>query len=284
MIPYRFGGGTAALTGAASGIGKALAMDLASRGSHLALIDRDCPGLDHVTTDLRRRYPRLHVSAHPFDLSRTDALPGLADTVLSEHRRVTLLINNAGVALGGEFDELSLEDFEWVQSINFRAVVALCRAFLPALKAELYPHIVNVSSVYGLACPVGQSAYSASKYAVRGFSEVLRHELAPRGIGVTVVHPGGVRTNIANNARVGSGVRGTAQQAEAQRQAMNRALRLDPARAAQIILRAVERRAPRVLVGPDAQMLDLLVRMLPGTYWRVLGRMLPSRRQEVGGA
>jgi short-subunit dehydrogenase len=284
MMPYRFGGGTAALTGAASGIGKALAMDLASRGSHLALIDRDGPGLDHVATDLRRRYPRLHVSTHTFDLSRTDALPGLADTVLSEHRRVTLLINNAGVALGGEFDELSLEDFEWVQSINFRAVVALCKAFLPALKAELYPHIVNVSSVYGLAGPVGQSAYSASKYAVRGFSEVLRHELAPRGIGVTVVHPGGVRTNIANNARVGSGVRGTAQQAEAQRQAMNRALRLDPARAAQTILRAVERRAPRVLVGPDAQMLDLLVRMLPGTYWRVLGRMLPSRRQEVGGA
>ena len=284
MIPYRFGGGTAVLTGAASGIGKALAMDLASRGSHLALIDRDGPGLDSVAADLRRRYPRLHVTTHAFDLSRTDGLPGLADAVLREHRRVTLLINNAGVALGGEFEELSLEDFEWVQSINFRAVVALCKAFLPALKAELYPHIVNVSSVYGLAGPVGQSAYSASKYAVRGFSEVLRHELAPRGIGVTVVHPGGVRTNIANNARVGSGVDATAQQAEAQRQAMNKALRLDPARAAQIILRAVENRAPRVLVGSDAQIEHLRVRMLPGTYWGVLSRLLPSRRQGAGGA
>ncbi|MGY2893796.1 SDR family NAD(P)-dependent oxidoreductase [Deinococcus sp. UYEF24] len=276
MIPYSFPGGTAVLTGAASGIGAALAAELAARGSHLALIDQNGPGLERVAGDLRRRYPQLRISTRPFDLSRTAQIPELADAVLREHRRVTLLINNAGVALGGEFSELSLEDFEWVQSVNFRAVVAMCKAFIPALRSELYPHIANVSSIYGIAALPGQSAYSASKFAVRGFSEVLRHELAPQGIGVSVVHPGGVRTNIANNARVGSGVRADPQEAEAQREAMNRLLRLEPSKAAQIILRGIERRAPRVLVGDDARVVDVLVRSLPGSYWTVLNRLRPA--------
>lgn len=277
MIPYAFAGGVAALTGAASGIGEALARELAVRGSHLALIDCDREGLERVAGELRARHPHLRVSAHVLDLGDTARIPALADAVLRAHRRVTLLFNNAGVALGGEFDEIALEEFEWVQAVNFRAVVALCKAFLPALRSELHPHIVNVSSVYGIAAPVGQSAYSASKFAVRGFSEALRHELAPRGVGVTVVHPGGVRTEIANRARVGSGVRATAREAEAHRQAMNRVLRQGPARAARIILRAVERRSPRVLVGSDAVMIDLLVRTLPGGYWRLLRRLLPGR-------
>ena len=279
MNPYIFTGGTTVLTGAASGIGLALATELARRGSHLALIDRDGAGLDRLAAELRGQYPHLRVTTHPADLGQTGAIPDLAEDVLGQHRRVTLLINNAGVALGGTFDELSLEEFEWVQGVNFRAVVAMCKAFLPALKAELQPHIVNVSSLYGLAAPEGQSAYAASKFAVRGFSESLRHELAPRGIGVTVVHPGGVRTNIANSARVASGVQASAQEAQAQREAMNRVLRLAPAEAARIILAAVERRSPRVLVGTDAKAIDLLVRLLPGTYWNVLLRLLPGRRQ-----
>ncbi len=277
MIPYAFTTGVAVLTGAASGIGRALATRLARQGSHLALIDRDEDGLEQLANALRRTSPHLHITIHPFDLTHTDRIPDLADDVLREHRRVTLLVNNAGVALGGTFDEVTLDEFEWVQTINFRAAVTLCKAFLPALKAELHPHIVNVSSLYGIAAPVGQSAYSASKFALRGFTEALRHELAPHGIGVTVVHPGGVRTNIANNARVGSGVQADAREVEAQRQAMNRVLRLDPAEAARIILNAVERRCPRVLVGTDAKILDLLVRTLPGTYWTVLSRLLPSR-------
>ncbi|MDB5045024.1 MAG: Acetoin dehydrogenase [Deinococcus sp.] len=267
MISYSFPGGTAVLTGAASGIGEALAAELAARGSHLALIDRDEPGLQRAGDTLRHRYPDLTITLHPFDLQQTAQIPALAQAVQHRHRRVTLLINNAGVALGGTFEEVSLEDFEWVQSINFRAVVAMTKAFLPALKTELNPHIVNVSSLYGLAAPVGQSAYSASKFAVRGFSEVLRHELAPQGIGVTVVHPGGVRTNIARSARIGSGVQATPAELQAQQQAMNRVLRLDPAQAARIILSGVEKRAPRVLVGTDAQVIDLIVRALPGTYW-----------------
>jgi len=281
MMPYTFAGGTAVLTGAASGIGLALAGELARRGSHLALIDHNTEGLERLAADLRRQHARLHITTHAFDLGRTGAIPELAEDVFRQHRRITLLINNAGVALGGRFDEVSLEEFEWVQSVNFRAVVAMCKAFLPALRAELHPHIVNVSSVYGLAAPEGQSAYCASKFAVRGFSEVLRHELAPQGIGVTVVHPGGVRTNIANSARVGHGVRASAQEAEAQRQAMNRVLRLDPARAALIILTAVERRSPRVLVGGDAKFIDLLVRVRPATYWTVLRELTQGRRRSA---
>ncbi|PYE48658.1 SDR family NAD(P)-dependent oxidoreductase [Deinococcus yavapaiensis] len=282
MIPYSFTGGIAVLTGAASGIGRALATELARQGSHLALIDRDQDGLERVAGELRRQYPRLHVTTHPFDLAETEQIPALADAVLREHRRVTLLINNAGVALGGTFDELTLEEFEWVQSINFRAVVALCKAFLPALKAELHPHVVNVSSLYGIAAPPGQSAYVASKFAVRGFSEVLRHELAPGGIGVTVVHPGGVRTNIANSARVSSGVNATPQEIAAQTRAMNRVLRLDPAKAADMILNAVRKRSPRVLVGNDAKAIDMLVRTLPATYWTALRRLLPVRGKVNG--
>lgn len=258
MNPYVFPGGVAILTGAASGIGLALATELARRGSHLALIDQNREGLERVAGELRRQRLDLQVTTHAFDLGRTDAIPELTEDVLRQHRRITLVINNAGVALGGTFDEISLEEFEWVQSINFRAVVAMCKAFLPTLRAELSPHIVNVSSLYGIAAPPRQSAYAASKFAVRGFTEVLRHELAPHGIGVTVVHPGGVRTNIANSARVGSGVRLTALEAAAQRESLNRLLRLDPAEAARLILLGVERRSPRVLVGATRKPLTFL--------------------------
>ncbi|THF70156.1 SDR family NAD(P)-dependent oxidoreductase [Deinococcus sp. Arct2-2] len=275
LPPYTFRGGVAVLTGAASGIGRALALQLAGQGSHLALIDQDEAGLITLASDLEQVHPQLRVTAHPFDLSHTAEIPQLADDVLRAHRRVTLLINNAGVALGGTFEQITLEQFEWVQSINFRAPVALVKAFLPALSAELHPQIVNVSSLYGLLGPVGQSAYAASKFAIRGFSEVLRHELASRGIGVTVVHPGGVRTNIANNARTAPGT--SEAEAEAGKRAMNRVLSLDPEVAAAIILRAAERRTPRVLVGTDAKVLDVLARLLPGTYWGMVGSLMARR-------
>lgn len=272
MRPYTFAGGTAVLTGAASGIGRALASGLASRGSHLALIDRDEEGLRTLVARLRPEYRDRRITVHPFDLSRTAEIPGLADAVLREHPRVTLLINNAGVALGGAFTQVSAEEFDWVMDINFRAVVALTRAFLPALRSELDSHLVNVSSLFGLIGPAGQSAYSSSKFAVRGLTEVLRHELPPLGVGVTAVHPGGVRTNIARNARLGSGV--SASEAQAGQREFERLLRLDPARAAEIILRGVERRQPRVLVGDDARALDLLARLLPDSYGPVMGALL----------
>ncbi|MDB5045674.1 MAG: Short-chain dehydrogenase/reductase [Deinococcus sp.] len=192
--PYIVDNGGAVVTGAASGTGETLSMALAARRSHLALIDRAAGGLLRAAENLRTHHPALQVSSHPFDLSRTAQIPALEQEVLGAHGRVSLLINNAGIALGGTFEQ--------VQSVNFRAVVAMCRAFLPPFRSSLGSQIVNISSLYGSVGPSKQRAYSASKFAVRDFSEVLRHELAPSGIGVTVVHPGGVRTNSSNNAAV----------------------------------------------------------------------------------
>lgn len=272
LAPYVFGQGAAVVTGAAGGIGSALARQLAHRGSALALIDRDRAELEALAAELRG--PR--VSVHPFDLTRTGAIPALAGDVLRAHPRVSLLVNNAGLALGGTFEQVSAAQFDEVMAVNFGAVVALTRALLPALRSEVGAHIVNVSSLYGLIGPAGQSAYAASKFAVRGFSEVLRHELAPQGVGVSVVHPGGVRTGIARNARIGQGV--SPDEVAAAQRDFERLLRLDPAEAARLILRGVETRAARVIVGSDARVLDLLARLLPGTYWPVVQGLMRMRR------
>nr|WP_184027493.1 SDR family NAD(P)-dependent oxidoreductase [Deinococcus budaensis] len=276
MAPYLFGQGAAVLTGAAGGIGSELARQLAAKGSPVALIDRDQAGLEALAAELRGRHPARRVSVHPFDLTRSGEIPALAGDVLRAHPRVSLLVNNAGLALGGTFEQVSAEQFGEVMAVNFGATVALTRSLLPALRSELGAHIVNVSSLFGLIGPAGQSAYAASKFAVRGFSEVLRHELAPQGIGLSVVHPGGVRTGIARNARIGQGV--PAGEVAAAQRDFERLLRLDPAEAARLILRGVETRAPRVIVGPDARVLDLLARLLPGTYWPVVQTLMRVQR------
>src|SRR4051794_25526161 len=206
MQPYAFAGGTAAVTGAASGIGEALAHTLAARGSDLVLLDRDAERLEGVAGAVRSRPPRRKVSSLVVDLADDEATQAIGARLAAEHPEITLLVNNAGVALGGRFDQVTLDEFDWVLAINFRAVVRLTHALLPRLKAHPGAHVVNVSSVFGIVAPPGQAAYAASKFAVRGFSEALRHELAENGIGVTVVHPGGIRTRIAETARVGSGV------------------------------------------------------------------------------
>lgn len=275
LPPYIFGPG-AVVSGAAGGIGSALARQLAAKGSALALIDRDAAGLEALAAELREHYPARRISVHPFDLARSGEIPALTGEVLRAHPRVSLLINNAGVALGGTFEQVGAQQFDEVMAVNFGATVALTRAFLPALRSELGAQIVNVSSLFGLIGPPGQSAYAASKFAVRGFSEVLRHELAPQGIGVTVVHPGGVRTGIARNARVGLGV--LPDEVAAAQHEFERLLRLDPAEAARLILRSVEARAPRVIVGSDARVLDLLARLLPGRYWPVVQTLMRVQR------
>ncbi|MDI5943774.1 SDR family oxidoreductase, partial [Micromonospora sp. DH15] len=168
------------------------------------------------------------------------------------------LVNNDGVELGGRFDQVTLDEFGWVVDVNFRAVVQLTHALLPALKAEPGAHLVNVSSLFGLIAPAGQAAYAASKFAVRGFTEALRQELAGDGIGVTCVHPGGIRTRIAADARVGSGV--PVEEYEAARRRFERLLSIDPATAAEAILRGVQRRRGRVLIGWSARLPDLLAR------------------------
>jgi short-subunit dehydrogenase len=270
MRPYAFAGGAAVVTGAASGIGEALATQLAARGSNLVLVDRDADRLCAVADTLRTAHPGLAVDTYVVDLSDDEATDRFATTLAVEHPETTLLVNNAGVALGGRFDQVTLEEFDWVLAVNFRAVVRLTHAMLPALKAHPGSHLVNVSSVFGIFAPAGQAAYSASKFAVRGFTEAVRHELAENGIGVTVVHPGGIRTRIAVSARTGSGV--SIEEYERGRRQFATLLRMDPAVAAGRIMAAIENRRPRLLIGWSAKVPDVLVRLMPGSYWTLVAR------------
>jgi short-subunit dehydrogenase len=185
-----------------------------------------------------------------------------------------MLINNAGVAMGGLFEDLTAEEFDWVMRVNFHAPVALTRLLLPSLRQSPGSHIVNVSSLYGLIAPPGQSAYAASKYALRGFSDALRHELAGEQVGVTTVHPGGVRTRIAETARVAANV--PDDQARAGKEAINKLLTYPPDQAAARILNGIEKRRPRVLIAWTAVVPDLLARVFPASYWQVMNRLSPS--------
>lgn len=266
MRPYTFAGGTAVVTGAASGIGAALAAGLAERGSHLVLLDRDAEGLARVAEDIGRTCP-VRIATYVVDLADADATRRIGATLAAAHPDTTLLVNNAGVALAGTFDQVSAEQFDAVLAVNLHAVVTLTRALLPVLVTHPGAHLVALSSVFGIVGPPGQTAYCTSKFAVRGFTESLRGELTPAGVGVTCVHPGGVRTGIARNAMLGEGV---PPDTAAHLAEFEKVLTLDPADAATAILRAVERRKPRALVGRDALVLDTLARLLPVTHRRLL--------------
>ena len=275
MNRYQFAGGTAVVTGAASGIGAALAQGLADRGSHLVLVDRDTDRLRDVAESLRAGHPQRRVAEVVVDLADGEATDAVGARLAAEHPETTLLVNNAGVALGGNFDQLTLAEFGWLVDINFRAVVTLTHHLLPVLRSRPGGHLVNVSSVFGLIAPAGQSAYAASKFAVRGFTESLRHELAGE-LGVTCVHPGGIATRIAATARMGSGVDVAA--GDSGRAEISRLLTIAPATAAEVILRGVERRRPRVLIGATARVPDLLARVAPASYGRLLGLMSAGGR------
>lgn len=256
----------AVLTGAGSGIGRALALALAERGCHLALADVNAQALGETAAQARKL--GIQVSEHPLDVADRAAVAALPQAVMAEHGKVDLLINNAGVALGGNFDQVKTEDFDWLMAINFDGVVCMTRAFLPLLKQRPASRIVNVSSLFGFITPAGQTAYCASKFAVRGFSNALRLELQSGPVGVTVVHPGGVATAIATSARPPGGV-DDAEHARKLKQA-EKLLRMPPPKAAQIILRGIERDKPRVVVGNDARILSWLERIMPVNYWRLL--------------
>jgi len=258
---------TAVITGAASGIGRAIALSLAQRGCHLALADRDEAGMAE-TAELAPRGVR--VSQHRLDVGDAAAVAALPAAIEALHPKVDLLVNNAGVAIGGTFEQVAPEDFDWLFAINFHGVVRMTRAFLPLLKASDDARLVNISSLFGLIAPPGQTAYVASKFAVRGFSESLRHELAATPVGVTVVHPGGVATAIARNARVPASI--PPDEARRQAKGFEAFLKMPPAQAGEIIVKGVERRRPRVIVGNDAKMAALIERIAPVGYWSFLGR------------
>jgi NAD(P)-dependent dehydrogenase (short-subunit alcohol dehydrogenase family) len=264
-------GRVAVITGAASGIGRGIAVAAAKRGCNLALADLNLQGLAE-TADMA---PGVRISTHRLDVSDRGAVAAFPQAVLAEHGRADILVNNAGVAIGGTFEQVSEQDFDWLMSINFQGVVRMTRAFLPHLRSRDAARIVNISSVFGLVAPPGQTAYSASKFAVRGFSEALRKELEMEksSVGVTVVHPGGVRTAIANSARPPA-LASADQLAEMSRNKdrFQKFLRMPPEQAGEIIVSGVEKERPRVIVGNDAKFMALVERLAPVAYWKILGR------------
>jgi short-subunit dehydrogenase len=267
-------GSAAAVTGAASGIGRALALELAARGCDLALADRDEAGLQSVAAEIAKAHPRK-VSTHRVDVGEPGQIAEFAAAASVAHPGLNIVINNAGVALLGQFNEIEQAQMDWLFNINFWGTVHGTRAFLPILAKQREAHIVNLSSIFGIIAPPGQTAYCAAKFAVRGFSESLRHELAMANspVRLSVVHPGGVATSIVRNSRTGSGVTDNARRAQSIDR-FDAVAKTTPTAAAQRIILGIEKNQPRILIGNDAWFMDLLQRFRPATYWAPLAKRL----------
>lgn len=265
-----FEGKVAAITGAGSGIGRALALALAKSKADLALSDINGKTAEE-TAELARGLGARATTAS-LDVANRAAVHAWADQVVADHGRVNLVFNNAGVALGSTLEGVTYEDFEWLMNVNFWGVVYGTKAFLPHLRTSGDGHVVNVSSVFGLASAPGNGTYNASKFAVRGFTEALRQELELTGacVSATCVHPGGIKTNIARSSRMSADMEQLlGQDADAARARFEKRFITTPEDAARTILRAVRRNQRRVLVGPDAKVLDLVVRLFPSGYQRL---------------
>ncbi|MES2088547.1 MAG: SDR family NAD(P)-dependent oxidoreductase [Pseudomonadota bacterium] len=258
----------AAITGAASGMGRTLALNLAGQGCHLALSDVNEKGLAETAAMAAKL--GVKVTTQKLDVSNREAMDAWAAQVVQDHGRVNLIFNNAGVALGAFIESVTPAEFEWIMGINFWGVVWGTQAFLPYLKQSGDGHIINTSSLFGLLALPTQGTYNASKFAVRGFTEALRQELdlAKCGVSATCVHPGGISTNIAKDARMNAHMTAqTGGDADAARARFDKLLQTTTAEsAARQILRAVECNKRRVLVGPDAKFLDVVVRLFGSWY------------------
>jgi short-subunit dehydrogenase len=271
-------GAAVAITGAASGIGRALAIELAARGADLALADRDEAGLQAVAAEIAKATDKTvpgKVSLHRVDVASPDEIATFAREAIAAHPQLNIVINTAGVALLGQFHEIDQAQIEWLFNINFWGVVHSTRAFLPHLASRPAAHIVNLSSIFGIVAPPGQTAYAAAKFAVRGFSESLRHELhlAESPVRLSVVHPGGIKTNIVRNSRAGSGVTDNERRVQSIER-FDAIAQTSPKDAALRIIKGIEKNEPRILIGGDARFMDFLQRLLPGTYWNVMAKRL----------
>lgn len=262
----------AAITGAASGIGRALSLDLAGQGCHLALADVDESGL--AETAALARQQGVKVTTCRLDVAQREAVYAWADAVVADHGKVNLVINNAGVSLTVGLDAVQQADFEWLMGINFWGVVYGSQAFLPHLKQSGDGHIVNISSLFGLMAVPSQGTYNAAKFAVRGYTEALRMELdlLACGVSATCVHPGGVATNIAKSGRIDPSIeQATGVSTERHRKRADKMVQTtSPAAASKEILHGVQRNARRVLVGKDAKLLDKVIRLLGASYQAVV--------------
>lgn len=271
----------AAITGAGSGIGRALAQALAQRGCHLALCDRDAAALAETARLVAPSGVRC--SLDTVDVAQRDAVFAWAGRAQQAHGQVNLVVNNAGVALTAAIERTSIADFEWLMGINFWGVVHGTQAFLPLLKASGDGHVVNLSSVFGLIAMPTQAAYNAAKFAVRGFTEALRIELELEGapVGATCVHPGGIRTHIVDAGRIddASARALLGRDSDSQRRRANQLISTtSPEEAARRILAGVQRNARRVLIGADAKVLDALARLLGARYEALVVRRARRER------
>ncbi len=264
----------AVITGAASGIGRALAVRFADEKiAGIAICDVNEQGLNETAEMVEKL--GIAVSAHIVDTSKLDQIEQLKTEVLAKHGRATHLINNAGVGLMGTFEQISLEDFEWLMGINFWGVIYGCKVFLPVLKQQESAHIVNISSVFGLVAPPEQTAYCSSKFAVRGFTESLRHELEETNVCVSSVHPGGIKTNIARNSRIGEN---TPEDYKAQGvKFFDKVAQTSPEQAAETIVKGIKAKNPRILIGKDAHAINYISRLFPKRYLKVVEKLSGHR-------
>jgi NAD(P)-dependent dehydrogenase (short-subunit alcohol dehydrogenase family) len=260
-------GGVAVVTGAGSGIGRELAKLLAREKMSLALADVNETTLQETLSQIGSS--GTPVSTHVVNVADPKQVEQFASDVAARHKRVGLLINNAGVAMHGTFEEISVADMEWLMGINFWGMVYGVRNFLPVLKREPRSRIVNLSSIFGIISPAGQTAYCASKFAVRGFTEALMHELEATTVGVTCVHPGGINTPISRNSRLGVGASAAVRDASVTL-FEKRLARTSPATAAARIVHGIKREEPRILIGKDAIQLERMQRLFPVRYWKIM--------------
>jgi NAD(P)-dependent dehydrogenase (short-subunit alcohol dehydrogenase family) len=266
----------AVVTGAASGIGRATSIALAREGCDLAISDVNQIGLSETAAEVRALGRRVRQDR--VDVADKERMRAYADEVFADFGKVNIVVNNAGVALAGDFADLSLEDFEWIVGINFWGVVYGCKFFLPYLKKADEAHIVNLSSLFGLVGVPTQSSYCATKFAVRGLSEALWVELQQQGIGVTSVHPGGVRTNIAKSARYGN--EGSDKLRKEGIDMIER-FSVPPEHCAKLIVSAIKKNKMRLLVTRETHLIDSLKRLWPALPQRVL--LAGRRRGMIGG-
>jgi short-subunit dehydrogenase len=262
-------GRTAVVTGAASGIGRALASLLAQRGCHLALVDVAKERLEETAQAVRREDRRL--TLHEADVRDAERVEALTAEVVEQHGGVQILVNNAGVTAWGRVADQPLDDMRWVIDVNLWGVIHGCKLFLPHLRREREAHIVNISSLFGILAASGQAAYCASKFAVRGFSEALAGELEGTGVGVTVVHPGGTSTRFVSDSRAVDPGRRAAFEELVKRGAIG------PEKVAAATVKGIERGKLRVRVGPDAFVGDWARRWFPTAGQRILARFLEKQ-------
>jgi len=266
-------GKVAVVTGAGSGIGRAVAGELARQGCHVALADVNEAGLAETLQGLLGL--PVTVTTHVVDVSSRDAVERLAAEVIERHGAVHILINNAGVAVAERAEKIPYEDFEWLMGINFWGVIYGCTAFLPHMRAAGEGHIVNISSVFGLIGMPTQAAYNASKFAVRGYTEALDQELENTPIRVSCVCPGGIRTEIVRNARV-PGASGAMPSKKELAGTFDKLARTSAEEAGATIVRGIQNDRKRILIGADARMINLIVRLFPVAYPALLRRLMPA--------